>query len=60
MSSVRVAAVIGLLAAAVGSQGATAAAQQPGARPHSKVVTYDRGDVHGRRLQMSVARSACA
>jgi hypothetical protein len=58
MSSVRVAAVIGLLVAAVGFQVATAAAQQPGARPHSKVVTYDRGDVHVQRLQMSVTRSA--
>ena len=58
MSSTRVAAFITAVAAvAAGAHTATAAAQDPGARPHSKVVTYDRGDLHVQRLQMTVTRS---
>jgi hypothetical protein len=58
MSSTRAAALIAAVAAvAAGSHVATAAAQEPGARPHSKVVTYDRGDIHVQRLQMSVERT---
>jgi hypothetical protein len=33
-----------------------ALAQSPASRPHSRVVTYDRGDVLIRRLQMTVTR----
>jgi hypothetical protein len=55
---VRTAAVLGALAMVAGTQPGAAGAQLPTARPHSKVVTYDRGDVHVQRLQMSVARSS--
>jgi len=59
MSSKNVVVLITAVAAVgAGTQTATAAAQDPGARPHSRVVTYDRGDLHVQRLQMAVTRSA--
>jgi hypothetical protein len=57
MSAARTSIVLALAAAAAAVPAATAAAQSPAARPHSRVVTYDRGDVLIKRLQMTVARS---
>jgi hypothetical protein len=59
-TAVRAAAVLGALAAIAGPQAATAAAQSipPAQRPHSRVVTYDRGDAHIQKLTMAVTRSA--
>src|SRR3954466_13537484 len=56
MSVFRPAAVLTVLAAAAVSA-TPAVAQSPASRPHSRVVTYDRGDVLIRRLQMAVTRS---
>jgi hypothetical protein len=61
MSVTRTAVLIAVTATAVGAQAPAAAAQSsitPAARPHSRVVTYDRGDVHVQRLQVAVTRSA--
>jgi hypothetical protein len=54
-----VATLVTVAAAVAGPQVASAAAQAipPTARPHSRVVTYDRGDVRIGRLQMAVTRS---
>jgi hypothetical protein len=46
------------LTAATAVAAAPAVAQSPPSRPHSRVVTYDRGDVLIRRLQMQVTRSS--
>ena len=60
MTRSSIAALAAIAATVVGSQVATAAAQSipPPQRPHSRVVTYDRGVVHVTRLTMSVTRSA--
>jgi len=60
MTRSSIAALAAIAATVVGSQVATAAAQSipPPQRPHSRVVTYDRGVVHLTRLTMSVTRSA--
>src|SRR3954451_10043272 len=49
--------LLALTATAVAVPAASAAAQTPAGRPHSRVVTYDRGDTLIRRLQMEVRRS---
>jgi hypothetical protein len=46
-----------VLAAAIAATPAAADPIAPSARPHSRVVTYDRGDVLVRRLQMTVTRA---
>jgi hypothetical protein len=56
MSAARTAALL-VLAAVAAAPAASAAAQSPASRPHSRVVTYDRGDVMIRRLQMEVTRT---
>ena len=60
MTRSSIAALATIAAAVVGSPAAAAAAQSipPAQRPHSRVVTYDRGVVHVTRLTMSVTRSA--
>jgi hypothetical protein len=60
MSLPRIAALLAVAGTTLGAQAATAAAQTsiaPAARPHSRVVTYDRSDVRIRRLQMAITRS---
>jgi hypothetical protein len=59
MRLARPAAVLTVATAAVGIAATSAPAQSIPltARPHSRVVTHDRGQVHVRRLTMSVARS---
>jgi hypothetical protein len=57
MSAPRTAILLALTAAAAVAPAASAAAQSPAGRPHSRVVTYDRGDVMIRRLQMEVTRT---
>jgi hypothetical protein len=57
MTAFRTATLLVLSAVAAVAPAASAAAQSPAGRPHSRVVTYDRGDVLIRRLQMAVTRS---
>jgi hypothetical protein len=57
MSVSRSAILLVLTAAGAAIQAASAAAQSPASRPHSRVVTYDRGGILIRRLQMEVTRS---
>ncbi|MEA2380150.1 MAG: hypothetical protein QOH72_121 [Solirubrobacteraceae bacterium] len=57
MSTSRIAALVAVAGTTLGAPAATAGAQSPATRPHSKVVTYDRGDVRIQRLQMAVTRS---
>jgi hypothetical protein len=57
MSAPRTAVLLALTAVAAIAPAASAAAQSPASRPHSRVVTYDRGDVMIRRLQMAVTRA---
>src|SRR3954453_2146028 len=49
--------LLALTATAAPVPAASAAAQTSAGRPHSRVVTYDRGDTLIRRLQMEVRRS---
>jgi hypothetical protein len=55
-TAVAVAALAAPAAASAAPAAAPAAGVAPGARHHSRVVTYDRGEVLVRRLQMSVRR----
>src|SRR4051794_29908615 len=57
MSVSRSAILLVLTAAGAAVPAASAAAQSPASRPHSRVVTYDRGGILIRRLQMEVTRS---
>jgi hypothetical protein len=57
MSVFRTSILLALTATAAATPAASAVAQTPAGRPHSRVVTYDRGDVLIRRLQMHVRRS---
>jgi hypothetical protein len=57
MSKARTAIVLTLLAATAAVSATPAVAQSPASWPHSRIVTYDRGDVLIRRLQMAVTRT---
>jgi hypothetical protein len=59
MTLSRIAALATVAAAVAGPQVASAAAQSipPAQRPHSRVVTYDRGGAHITKLTMAVTRS---
>ena len=60
VTTVRFAARVALLLAVVVALGvcaSTAGAAAAGARPHSKIVTYARGDVRVQRLQLALTRS---
>ena len=57
MSVARTATLLALLTTIAAVPAIPALAQSPASRPHSRVLTYDRGDVLIRRLQMTVTRS---
>jgi len=55
-STARVALLLAVVVA-LGVSASTAGAAAAGARPHSKIVTYARGDVRVQRLQLALTRS---
>jgi hypothetical protein len=57
LSVSRTASLLALLTTIAAVPATPALAQSPASRPHSRVVTYDRGDVLIRRLQMTVTRA---